>query len=393
MPIVKFDSLEVIESGIVKNVRQVFDPKKMEQLLEDIAATGLTQAPSVRRKKQDPSKLEIICGNCRYRCISKLLESNRLCWHKTKKCMLPAKEVYSELYVDIRVDCDDDAMAAIVAIGENEVRVNLNEVELIQRTQMLEDVLDEYGEKVFSRKKIAEIMHQSEAWVSQSLSLGALPDIALKALADGVITRSVGLKLLKLAKTHPSKIGEVLEEAKKVVHNGLDEKIAQVQLEIQTIEKEKSEAEMKVAELKEKIDSIPIYEPEAIKYAEEDIEEAEEIVNDKAKEAKEAKERFEKLNKGKNSRQITAEVLVGVASKIGAMNKSDPLTMKKIKEIKKDVAEAINEEFYSDKVKELTIVYLTLDFVLGNVKEDEIVNILDLVESTSKEIRGDVKEE
>lgn len=388
MPIVKFDSLEFVETGILKNVRKIFDPIQMDKLLNDIAENGLTQAPSVRRKKQDITKFEIICGERRCRCISKLLEANKECWHKTKQCRLPAREVYSEFYVDVRMDLDDDVDAAIVAIGENEIRVNLSEIELIERVQLYEDMLDGHGNKIFSRKKIAEIMRKPESWVSQSLSLMALPDIALKAISDGLFDRSAGIQLLKLHKSHPHKMADVIEHAKKQVQNGLNEQIQEIQNEIEEIEQEQVEVEQKIAQLNEKIESIPVYETKAVDQTIKEIEKTEEIRDAKLEEGKRAKERFEKLNKGKNSRQITTETLLESASKLGALDKNNPLSMKKVKAIKKDLGEAINDEFYSDKVRELTIMYVTLDFVLGNVKEDEIVNILDLVDERSKKIRS-----
>lgn len=198
-------------ASICYNARQTFSPETIESLARNIAINGLLNRPGVRLLN---GNYWLIYGERRWRSMEILRRDNVLCVEKETGLRVPAKKLYGlddggkgvpvQLYENI-----DDKTAARLAIAENIDTEKLADYELILYCLDLEDQRDAQGNKVHSRKEIAEILNKSEPWVSQTCGIGKLPKRARQMLADNLIGRT---GIVDLLRCKPEKIDFVLDK-------------------------------------------------------------------------------------------------------------------------------------------------------------------------------------
>lgn len=150
------------------NPRKHFDPEKVAELADSIAANGLEQNLLVRPHPTKPDHFELIGGERRHRAIEKLIAEGRV----DKARPWP-----------VQIAHYDDKQALIAAIAENMARADLTEMEQAEAFHKLKT------EMGMEASAIAPQVGLNVRTVQKRMKLvtGLIPE-AQKALRDGEIT-------------------------------------------------------------------------------------------------------------------------------------------------------------------------------------------------------------
>jgi ParB family chromosome partitioning protein len=150
-----------------KQPRRTFDDTELDQLARTIDTLGLLFPPAVRHVD---GGYEIVAGERRWRACKRL-------GHTT----IPVLVVHPNV----------DAPALAMAVAENTARVPLNAWE---EAQAFATLLDDSPE--LTQQELGRRIGKSQEDISNSVRLLNLPDIALKLLRDGELTKAHGKVLL-----------------------------------------------------------------------------------------------------------------------------------------------------------------------------------------------------
>ncbi len=177
--------------------RTKFDQEKLQELADSIKAEGIRDPLQVRMDVQGKDLVyRIISGERRYR-ASKLAG-------------------LAELPCIVQEDTADDTRLRRLALLANMHRADLSVLEEAR-------ALAQLAGAGMSQREMATQLGKTQGWVSQRLSLLRLPDKALEALDNGVITVEDARELVKLAE-EPKVLDMVLAEddrkLQKLVNNG-----------------------------------------------------------------------------------------------------------------------------------------------------------------------------
>lgn len=161
--------------------REVFNPVELEELTESIRVHGIL-SPLVVRK--DGGDYILIAGERRMRAAG--------------------LAGLTEVPVVVR-EADDAKVQLELALVENLQRSDLNPIEAARGFQRLKK---EYG---YTDEQIASAVGKKRATITNLIRILQLPDFALQALRDGVISHGHAKALLGL-KEEPSKLRQVLAQ-------------------------------------------------------------------------------------------------------------------------------------------------------------------------------------
>jgi ParB/RepB/Spo0J family partition protein len=117
------------------------------------------------------------------------------------RAALEIRQRRADFRLEIKVyDGINDQDAFIMNLRENMIR---SEVSPIDNAHNIRKLVNHYG---FETKDVAELYKRSSLWVSDTLKLLTLPCDVQEAVADGVLSREVGLKLSQLPEPEASAV-------------------------------------------------------------------------------------------------------------------------------------------------------------------------------------------
>jgi ParB/RepB/Spo0J family partition protein len=156
------------------NPRSLFEQAEIEELAASIAAKGLLQPITVRKRKARKEAYEIIAGERRFRAVS------LLGWRQVAACIR---------------ECEDDAEFLEMALIENLKRSDLKPMEKARGFAKLRESGREVGQ-------IARTLAMSQPAVSNLLRLTQLlPDVQTM-IDEGSLSQSHGIALASLVDLH-----------------------------------------------------------------------------------------------------------------------------------------------------------------------------------------------
>lgn len=229
------------DDALFWNARQNFDQEAMDELKKSIQEDGLLE-PLVLRKL-DNGQFQVVCGECRLRCIKALLEEKAKCYDLTQGKYVSAKNLYNKIECNVLHDCSDK-QASRLSIAENIKRKNLTEWELMEYCRQLCSKKGKDGSTIYNRKDICEIINRSASWVSQTMKLYELPIKVQTMLSKGTLPRTVALALLKIKKPH---VAEVLDLAVNISAQDIEQNKELVEQEVEELESTLQDVELELA--------------------------------------------------------------------------------------------------------------------------------------------------
>lgn len=164
--IVEIELNKIIEGS--QQTRKYTDPKKIDELAEDIKINGLLQPITVRTNRD---RYEIVCGHRRY-------EAHKKIGAKNIQCIIREMNNFN---------------AFLTAVRENTQREDLT---LFDEAKTYQKFLD----MSISQRKLARLLNISQTKISQALNINRLPDGVEKAVISQLITSTHAQELLKLVR-------------------------------------------------------------------------------------------------------------------------------------------------------------------------------------------------
>ncbi len=228
-------------------------------------------------------------------------------------------------------------------------------------------------------------MRKSESWVSQTISLSSLPKCAIEALENGWINRTAALQFLK---SKPDKIPEIVARARSFVEEGFIEQIKKAQEALT----EKMDA-MEAAEVE--LESVEIVAKKSnSKSAKRALDKAKLVFDQSNTELEVAAARLKKISEaGKSGRtgpakSPSADDINNINEALGArVGAPKPYTGKRIREVNEVLADSLKDSNGVVKVdnkkyasRDVKIVYLVTEFLLGRGKNNNILSVIDEVD-------------
>ena len=156
------------------NPRSLFEQAEIEELAASIAAKGLLQPITVRKRKARKEAYEIIAGERRFRAVS------LLGWRQVAACIR---------------ECEDDAEFLEMALIENLKRSDLKPMDKARGFAKLREAGREVGQ-------IARTLGMSQPAVSNVLRLTQLLPKVQTMIDEGELSQSHGIALASLADLH-----------------------------------------------------------------------------------------------------------------------------------------------------------------------------------------------
>jgi ParB-like chromosome segregation protein Spo0J len=353
-----------------------WSPEKMERLRQNIAKDGLNHAIQVR-PLEDGHRL--IAGERRLRSILSLLEEDAklqkegkeplLCKNPRNTKMEPATTVYKTVECKV-LDCSNDRDALRRAIAENVLHENLSDHELLSLVKDLQN-------QGFSRTEQAEIMDNSEAWISQSHTLLECHEMILEAMENGILSRTAAITFIPIPR---DKVVAVLKKAIDLTYRKAEEKEEEAIAEIKVAKKEIEDARS-LAELSDYTGN-----KEAGRKAKRTISRAGKVINKAEKKIEGAKQ--------KKQKKITVETITEAAKEIeGASDDlKKTVTMKQVRVIRKSMDNLLKregplvhpetQEQYDRK--DVALLHKFCGYMLNEVKVNNVLDLLDSVKPGKK---------
>lgn len=220
-----------------------FDNESMKDLRQSIQEIGLLQPLIVRvvMDGDEISKVDLIGGERRLRCLLHLVENDEEVFSKELGQMVLASELYSEVACCIHYDIDDE-LALRLACDENGKSKNITDAEEIALVERL-------ASRKLSTSEIMKITGQnSPSWVSHTVNFRSkLPKQAFDLLLEGKLSRSVAIKIM----SYPEEEREILlkatiqaeEEATNLKLSQAEDLIAEADDTVQLAERKRLKAE------------------------------------------------------------------------------------------------------------------------------------------------------
>ncbi len=341
-----------IGSGAFWNARRTFCTMSMEELQADIQDKGLTHPITVREFR---GKNQVICGERRLRCILNLLQTKAMCYSRIANTRIPAEELYGSIRIPIVYNCSDEQAIAL-SYSENAQRSNISDYDLMHYCYRLcnmdhtGEITSEKSQFVYTQKQVAGFLRKSDCWVSQTISLLALPERAKKMLQENTLTRSSAIYLLK------------------VDQHVIDQFLNLIEITVkQEQEHESGRLEVEIGELREQMELNNVSEVLAKPADKLKIGKAKQMLADKLAEAKERKKKV-------SAPRLTPERLQQLADGIpnARTRKSIAISHRTIRKMRDDLLAC---DKYDARSKSLALG--VLDMCLGITDERHVFHVLD----------------
>jgi|GEM_PF-5898480 len=326
----------------------------MDELKRNIAENGLLQPIIVRESGK--GEFELIAG------FRRLTAVRELGWEKIPAVIIPA----------------DEKEALIVALSENEIRKQLNDMEIAE-------MLSKMQELGLKQREIAKRLGRSPAWVSQKLKLLKLPEKVQEAVKDGKMSGEAAVKLSKADEEVILKKIEEAEEKRITI-----EEAEEVAEEVERVTKIKEELETKEKELEELREKLREYDK-----AEEQKRELEKEREEIEGKIKEIDNKLRELSKD----DVDFENLSDKLSKLESEHKSKTESVKKYEEALKEA-----EEKLENVSKEITVTgkifnakkgkeeHMTEKVTVSKTTAEEHLNLAQKYEEEIRELEKKLKE-
>jgi len=220
------------------NARQDIDDEYMAELCQSIQCDGLLEEIVVRSLPD--GRLQVVCGECRLRCILRLLEIKAECYNLLVGETQPASEVFGTIKSKVLKNCSDK-QASRISVTENIKRRQLKDTDLMAYCRDLCEVQVPEGDIAYNRQDVCHILNRSATWVSQTLSLYDLSPMALEYLGNGKLPRTVALGLLKVNK---GCVDQVVRAAEILSADDCEAALMYADAEVEKLRKTLDEAEL-----------------------------------------------------------------------------------------------------------------------------------------------------
>lgn len=390
---IKFNDIFIYDkSHQAKNARRFFSPQEMADLRESIRDHGLWNNIVVR---QHADKYAILAGERRYRAISALLEVNENCWNSKSKAWMPARKIYTELEVS-RVSVDGNEEAIVIGIQDNLLREDIRESDKIRAIVEYDNMLDDDGNRLFDRKKLAKLFKKSEAWISTSISLSEAHPAILEGLDEGLLNRNSASELLK---TKLEYIPIVIERLREQWENSAKQEIESLEQQIQEGQEEITEIDSQIDQTKTRIDGVSAKDKVKLRQS---LESRQTEREKKSKDLENARQRLGRMNKGSASgprpafsAEDVAKVNEDLGVREGAPRAFSPAKLRKfsaeLEEVIRNSNGSVNWKDKKISARDVGLMYLVSQMFLGKVPEDLhlIINDADKVVKNLKETKKD----
>lgn len=206
-----------------------FSLQLMEDLYSSIIDNGLQQPLLCRRL--DGNRIQLIAGERRFRCIKKILKTEKKVFDQATESWKHPKEVYSKVPCALKESCDD-LVALTLAMDENDNSAPLSNADHVTQVEYLIAC----GKPP---KEIEKLLRKNAAWVNHMINFRKnLPKQAFGALMSGEIPLHTATKLLEYPEERRNEIWEVsakllqlkIKEVKETLQNKLEEARTQVEI-------------------------------------------------------------------------------------------------------------------------------------------------------------------
>lgn len=208
-----------------------FDRESMEELYSAIKSQGLLH-PLIARKHD--KKVQLICGERRFRTIKKLIAAKELCYDLTTKKMVLAGELYQNILCRYYEDLDDIG-ALQLAFSENDKAKGIGDVATMHQVARMR-------KSGLSDSDILSITNKQPLWLRQADRILSLDEKTLSAFNKELINRSVALDLSNIENIAERHIR--LDNVISVAEERVAEKVKQVNAVVEKAAEAVDEAEI-----------------------------------------------------------------------------------------------------------------------------------------------------
>lgn len=219
---------------------QGFSKEEMSELRESIRTLGLEHPLSLRLvETEDAEILQLVSGERRFRCISKLIKDKTSCFDPATNSWKPAAELYGAVECRINLLSDQDAFK--LAFSENDRSIGIGEGATVA-------LIRNFRREGWTDQQILEVSGKSITWLKDTDVLIGLDEDTFTALTENTINRSAALLLAKVDDVEERLV--LLDNAKNSAIERLQSMKKKLQKELAAAEtkEEIAEAELVVAE-------------------------------------------------------------------------------------------------------------------------------------------------